>query len=145
VVEPQFIQHGFNDSTGEYEFRLGPVQEAFLEWLVDPDPKKGSQAEWGRRHDVGATTLQRWKKNRVFRAELEKRLAQLNVSPDRLQAIVDTLHRQAVGGDTRSAELYMRYVEKLQPTRVVVVDRSVSELSDAELKERIRLLSGFDE
>lgn len=136
---------GLNSSTGEYEFHLGPLQLEFVEWLVDPDPKKGSQAEWGRRNGVSPQALSTWKKNRIFRGQLEKRLAELNVSPDRLQQIVETLHRQAVAGDTRSAELYMRYVEKLQPTRVVVVDRAVSELSDAELKERIRMLSGFDD
>lgn len=114
------------------EWVLDPLVVEFLEFWVDPERSMSKQA-WAKEHQVSVDTIKRWQREPVFQRRLQERLAELNVNPDRIQAVVDTLHRNAVGGDVRSAELYLKYVDRLQPATVVVTDRRPSELSDAEL------------
>lgn len=109
-------------------------QLAFLEWMVDPSPKsvKGSQAQWCRDHGLDESNPRIWKRQPKFQEALRARLDELNVSPDRIQEVVDAMFKQATEGNTKAAELYLRFVERLQPPRVVV-EKSASDLSDEEL------------
>ena len=72
----------------------------------------------------------------------EQRLAELNVSPDRIQAVVDALWAAASRGDTKAASLYLQYVDRLQPKRVVIEDARVASLSDDELRAELDALLG---
>ena len=109
-------------------------QLAFIEWLVDPSPKsvKGSQAEFCRGRGIDISNPRKWKRSKPFRDALQARLDELNVAPDRIQEVVNALFVQATEGNTKAAELYLRYVERLQPQKVVV-QRDAAELSDEEL------------
>ena len=105
----------------------------FIEWLVDPT-RSGSQNEYAKRIGVDHATLSKWKKESIFRTAWEKRLAELNVSPDRMQEVINAMHGRAVRGDVQAAKLYLQYVDRFQPTtRVVVDDRAAKEMSDEEL------------
>lgn len=109
-------------------------QLAFIEWCVDPSPKsvKGSQAQWCRERGIDLSNPRKWRRNAAFKDALQARLDELNVSPERIQEVVDAMFREATEGNTKAAELYLRFVERLQPPRVVV-EKVASELSDEEL------------
>lgn len=122
---------------------ITPAAEAFLEWLVDPD-RTGSQAEYARTNGHDPSTLTKWKKDELFIRAWEKRLAAMNVSPERTQSLMDIAHDIAQNGDAKDAdrlkavELYMRLVDKISPNRVVIEDsRSASDLSDEELASEL--------
>jgi hypothetical protein len=108
-----------------------------IEWIADPNTVGQSEERWCKDSGVGYSTMVQWKRKPIWRRELERRCAELNVSPQRLQSIVNALYGNALRGDVRSAELYMRYVDRLTPQKVVLVDRGVAELSDAELDAKI--------
>ena len=107
---------------------------AFIDWQVDPAPRsvKGSQADWCKARGLHEASVRRWKRDPRFKDALQARLDELNVSPDRIQQVVDAMFVQATEGNTKAAELYLRFVERLQPPKVVV-ERSAAELSDEEL------------
>lgn len=108
-------------------------QEEFLVWLLDPN-RQGSQNQWAKDHGINPNTLCGWKKSMRFRAAWERRLAELNVAPDRIQDVTEAIYRAAVGGDVKAASLYLQYVDRFTPKqRQIIEDKSVSDLSDEEL------------
>jgi hypothetical protein len=112
---------------------MTPLQLEFLEWLVDPE-RMGSQVEWAKTHDMSANTLSSWKRETYFRTAWDARLKELNISPERTQRVIDAIFDKAVGGDTKAASLFLQYIERFTPKQTVVVhDRAVADLSDAEL------------
>lgn len=133
----------YDDDKGQHV--LPANQRAFLEWYAMPEWTRVENGlprwskEWAELNGVSTHTLRDWKRKPIFRRELEKLLAEINVSPARLQKIVQTLYRKATSTDDRdqvkAAQLYMQYVDKLQPTRVVIdrVERDAESLSDEEL------------
>lgn len=83
---------------------------------------------------VDETTLRRWKRKPVFKAEWEKRVGDLQQSPERTQKLLDTLYERALSGDNNSAKLYLQATNRLAPTQVHVEHSTKpSEISDAEL------------
>jgi len=126
-----------HDADGNWTVTIPEIPSKFLDFLVDPDPNKGSEASWARAHGVNVNRLPMWKKKLPFRREWEKRLADLNISPGRIQDVVDAMWQNAARGDVRSAQLYLQYIDKLSPTKVVFVDKGVAELSDDELQARL--------
>lgn len=109
------------------------LKAEFIEWLIDPS-RLGTQSDWAKAHGVSAALLSQWKKDPGFKAELDKRLGQMNVDSLRIQKVVEAMWDKAAGGDVKAAELYLRYIEKLQPSRPVLDDDTdVTKLSDEEL------------
>jgi hypothetical protein len=131
-------------SVGEAKSRgslLTEKQTAYIEWLCDPE-RKGPKAQWARENGVAVQTVYNWMNDRWFKAAYEQRLAELNIHPDRIQAVVDSLWSAAKNGDTKAASLYLQYVDRLQPKRVVIEDARVSSLSDEELAAELQSLLG---
>lgn len=117
------------------------TQAEFIEWLVDPS-REGTQEAWAEAHSLHPRTLSAWKKAPAFREAWDRRLAELNVNPDRIQRVVDALYENATDRESRdqvkAANLYLQYVEKFTPKRQVVGDRrSLEDMSDEELEELI--------
>ena len=82
--------------------------------------------------------MRRIKRDVRFAKEWDRRAAELNVHPERTQAVIDALHGAAVRGSVQAASLYLQYVEKFTPKRRVVVDdREASGLSNDELVEEL--------
>lgn len=115
---------------------MSAVQAAFIEWLVDPQ-REGSQADFARANNVVPKTLSRWKRDPAFREAWDQRCVELNVDPGRLQEVIDALHRKAIEGDSRAANLYLQYVDRFTPKRVVIEERSAKDLTDDELAEAL--------
>lgn len=115
---------------------LDARQEEFLNWLMTPaghrDPS--SQDKLAQKLGVDETTLRRWKKKPAFKMEWEKRVGDLQQSPERTQKLLDSLYERALGGDNNSAKLYLQATNRLAPTQVQVEHSTKpSEISDAEL------------
>ena len=111
-------------------------QEQFLNWLMTPAGHRTptSQDELATELGVDETTLRRWKKKPAFKLEWEKRVNDLQQSPERTQKLLDSLYERAMNGDNNSAKLYLQATNRLAPTQVHVEHSTKpSEISDAEL------------
>lgn len=120
---------------------VSDLQAEFIDWLLDPE-KKGSQNEWARAHGVSPSTLSFWKKTDViFKTAWERRAAELNISPERIQDIVNKLFAKAKEGDVKAIELYLRFTEKYTPKVDLSkpAETSLSEMSDEELQEAMQM------
>ncbi len=107
-----------------------------LDWLLlgpDRDPKHQYQLA----EDLGMheDSIRRIKRDSRFMREWDRRAAELNISPERTQSVVDALYQQAAGGDVKAASLYLQYIDRFTPKRKVVVDddRDASSMTDEEL------------
>jgi hypothetical protein len=111
-------------------------QEQFLNWLMTPAGHRTptSQDKLALELGVDETTLRRWKKKPAFKLEWEKRVNDLQQSPERTQKLLDSLYERAMNGDNNSAKLYLQATNRLAPTQVHVEHSTKpSEISDAEL------------
>lgn len=112
------------------------LQSEYLDWLLTDtqDRYPDTEAEWCRAHNVARDTCAKWKRDRRFKEQWERRATDKNVSPDRLQRVIDVLYNSAVGtGDVAAAKQFLLYAEKLLPPKEVRRDASVTHLTDAEL------------
>lgn len=115
---------------------LSDVQVEFIEWLLDPAKDKGTQKEWAAAHSVPLDSGWRWKKTRFFREAWEKRAAELNGGPDRVQNVINAMYEKALEGDVPAAKAYLAHVGKTTPIMAAEV-KEVAKLSDDELAEHI--------
>ena len=113
---------------------LTQTQLQYIEWRIDPS-RDGTKKDWAAAHGISRDTLQRWDKETWFQHALERRLQELNINPDRVQDIVNALHREARGGNVAAAKLYLDYVRDLMPQRSHIEDRDVAAMSDEELEQ----------
>jgi hypothetical protein len=114
--------------------------KALLDWLLmgaERDPR--TQYEWANLNDVHPDSIRRIKRDPRFVKEWDKRAAELNINPERVQSVVDALWARASDGDVKAASLYLQYIDKFTPKRTVVVDdeREVAGLSDGELADEL--------
>lgn len=119
---------------------LDPRQEKFLNWLCTPANGRvpASQNAYAEQEGVDETTLRRWKKKPAFKQEWEKRVSDLQQSPERTQRLLDNLFQRALEGDNNSAKLYLQATGRLAPVQFQVEHKSsAAELSDSELTELI--------
>ena len=112
----------------------------FLTWLTTPPEVRKELGEpagikaWAEANDVTYETTRRWRLDPMFRAEWERILSEMNIRPDRVQQVIDAMYKNAVSGDTKSAELYLRLVDKISPPKVQVIEsKSVAQMSNEEL------------
>jgi len=113
---------------------------AFVEWVAMPEAERvpRTQQEWAIEFGVPERTLSNWKKQVWFREALSTLYGQLNVSPERVQKVLDAAHTVAVGGNTKAMEIYLRYIEAIAPKKVVVESKAVQDMSEAELSAALR-------
>lgn len=110
------------------------TQLEYIDWRADPT-RNGSKESWAADHGTTAATLRRWEKTPWFRQGLERRLAELNIEPERLQVVLDTLWREAKDGDVNAAKAYFAAIEDMRPKRTRIEDTSLVDLTDEELEE----------
>jgi hypothetical protein len=122
------------------ELTLDARQEKFLNWLCTPANGRvpSSQNQYAKAEGVDETTLRRWKKKPAFKQEWERRVNELQQSPERTQTLLDNLFQRALEGDNNSAKLYLQATGRLAPVQLQVEHSGkASELSDTELAELI--------
>lgn len=133
-------QHDSWEVAESGEWIMPERQRLFLEWTLTPtwerEPK--TLREWAQQHEVAESTCRRWRQDRRFKEIQERRMAELNIRPDRIQEIYDTLWKRATQGTgpeaNKAAELYLSQANKLNPQKVIVEDKGVRDLTDDELK-----------
>lgn len=113
-------------------------QSEFLDWLLSDIKVPHSQSQWCSQNDVHERTVQGWKKDIRFKREWERRAGEKNISPDRIQDMVNTLYNAGKQGDTKAAMSYLAYVEKFMPppTRETA-DKGIQGMTDEELDRAI--------
>jgi hypothetical protein len=112
-------------------------QEKYLNWLLTPahERQPASQALYCKENNVDPTTVRRWQNKPNFRKEWERRVDQLQGSPERTQRLLDSLYNKALDGDVRAANLYLQATHRLVPVSKQTVSGSkpLKELTDTEL------------
>lgn len=126
------------------EVTLTAPQHRYVDWLCTapservPTTKKAMAAEL----DVDITTLRRWEKRAGFKSVWQGQVDELQGSPERTQILLDTLYGKAVGGDVKSAQLYLQATNRMAPPTVELkTERRVAELSDSDLDELIAAMA----
>ncbi|CAB4171913.1 hypothetical protein UFOVP923_36 [uncultured Caudovirales phage] len=77
-------------------------------------------------------------KKPVFKNEWQKRVEELQGSPERTQKLLDSVYQRALGGDNKAAQLYLQATNRLAPTQVTVNHtQSLAEISDKDLEDLI--------
>lgn len=112
---------------------LTDTQLAYIDWRADP-ARQGSKEKWAADNGVHVRTLGKWEKTPWFREALERKLAELNISPDRVQAVLDALWNDAKRGDATSARAYLAAIDDMRPPRPKMEDSSIASLSDEDLE-----------
>jgi hypothetical protein len=122
------------------ENTLDERQEKYLNWLVVPEGHRqpATKTAYAKINNVDETTLRRWEKKPHFKGEWQKRVEELQGSPERTQQLLDEIYRRAMGGDNKAAQLYLQATNRLAPTQVNVThQQSLSEISDKDLEDLI--------
>lgn len=114
---------------------LDTRQEQYLEWLVTPNADRvpRTQGEFAKQIGVDPTTLRRWEKKPAFKTEWDRRVTEIQGSPERTQKLLDALYDKALGGDNKAAQLYLQATNRLLPPTTVINTSKAAELSDEEL------------
>jgi hypothetical protein len=114
---------------------MPPMWSGMLDWLIQGDQRVPEhQYQWCEEHGVAESTLRGIKRDPRFIQEWDRRLSKMNIHPQRTQGVVDALHAKAVKGDVKAASLYLQYIDKFTPKRVVVAEEAaVDGLSDEAL------------
>lgn len=123
------------------EIHLTEKQESFIDFLLTPQPDRPcSQNEFAERIGVNRKTLWKWKnEDPFFRERWREEASKRNVSPEATQPIIEVLRARAMQGDTKAAELYLKYVAQIAPPQMLTVEhKNASELSDDELAAKAR-------
>lgn len=124
----------------ENTLQLTQDQQQYLDWLCTAPSEREprTKAAMASKLGVDITTLRRWEKRRHFREEWQKRVDEIQGSPERTLAVLDVLYKKALDGDTKSAHLYLQATNRMAPPTVEIKsDRKTSELSDEELEQLI--------
>ena len=124
----------WDEETGEKVMPL--LWQELLEWFLrGPEREPRTQREWAASHDIHEDSLRRIKRDNRFIKEWDSRTAYLNINPERVQSVIDSLWQRASDGDVKAASLYLQYIEKFTPRRRVVVEdeRDIAGFSDEEL------------
>ena len=113
--------------------------KALLDWLLlGPERSPKTQKEWAAEQDIHQDSVRRIKRDPRFIREWDRRAAELNINPERVQSVIDALWQQAASGDVKAASLYLQYIEKFTPRRKIVVeDRDAAGMSDGELADEL--------
>ena len=112
------------------------VWQGLLDWLLQgPDRSPSTQKAWAAENGIHEDSIRRIKRDPRFIREWDRRAAELNVNPERVQSVIDALWQQAAAGDVKAASLYLQYIDKFTPKRKVAVedDRDAALFSDEEL------------
>lgn len=115
-------------------------QETYLGWLMTPTSHREPRSKTAYAKSIGVdeTTLRRWEKKPSFKAEWQKRVDELQLSPERTQKLLDEIYQRALGGDNKAAQLYLQATNRLAPTQVNINHtQSLAEISDKDLEDLI--------
>lgn len=119
----------------------GVAKTRFVEWLLTPPSEREPKAlrDLATELRVSRNTLTTWKtRDKEFMEEWERRYLNSIGSPERKQAIMDTLYRTAIDPDdpkhVTAAKQYMEIEGSLKPQKQQIeITKAPNDLSDEEL------------
>lgn len=122
--------------------KLTPKQKLYLDWLVTPTDQRqpSTQSAFSKQHQVSENTLRAWKKDLGFQEHWNRRLAELQIDPERVDQVMGAIYTKAANGDMKAAAMYLEVVERYRPSSAEVLQeprKALQELSDDELNELI--------
>jgi hypothetical protein len=126
---------------------LDERQEKYLNWLLVPATYRqpATQEAYAKAENIDSTTLRRWQKKPHFKAEWQKRVEDLQGSPERTQKLLDEIYQRALGGDNKAAQLYLQATNRLAPQQVNITHtQSLAEISDSDLEDLIASVAGAE-
>lgn len=113
----------------------------FIDWLLTPEWERAydckTQIAYCRHHDISPSSIKEWKRKPSVRKAIQARADELNLSTEKIQEVIEAVHRAAVRGDVKAAGLYLQHADKLAPKRIVIEDKTIAGLTDEELRERL--------
>lgn len=115
---------------------LSASQLAYLEWFVSPN-REGSKEGWAKAHATSYQTIRKWENTAWFRDAADRKLTELNVTPDRVQEMMESIHRAGKAGDVAAAKYYMEWVRSVRPA-AKLEEASIEALTDEELERAWR-------
>jgi hypothetical protein len=118
-------------------------------WTVDDPPRRvlafvewfAYQRQIGQTQgNIGRPTLAKWMRDPRVLQLLDNALRLSNAGPQRVQDVLDMLHKRAtVDEDVKAAQVYLQAVDRLVPKRQVdIVLHDARTLSDRELHAELR-------
>jgi transcriptional regulator with XRE-family HTH domain len=117
-------------------------KQIIIEWLCLPkrDRNPATQEELAKRLRISSTTITKWKSDPRFVEKWDQHYLTTIGSPERKQALLDTLYRTGTDADdprhVQAAAKYMELVEGLKPQKLdITVHRPAKDLSDEELDQ----------
>jgi hypothetical protein len=118
---------------------LDPRQQQYLDWLCTAPSERvpTSKKKYADLYAVSLNTLHRWEKMESFRGKWQLQVEEIQGSPERTQSLLDTLYRNALAGDTKSASLWLQTTNRLKPSELVI-KTVLSELTNEELDAAIK-------
>ena len=119
---------------------LTQEQEEYLAWLLTPELQRvpATKKAWAEAHGMHQNSPLNWEKKKAFVERWRLGIEGLNQSPERTQRLLDALYDQGLGGDVRSAELYLKATGNMpNQTLNVKNETSVKDLSDEDLERMI--------
>lgn len=136
-----------NEIVADHTTLLDSRQLQYLEWLVTPAPDRipRTQGEFAKQMGIDSTTCRRWEKKPFFKKEWDKRVNEIQGSPERTQRLLDALYAKALDGDNRAAQLYLQATNRLVPATVVVQSNAASELSDSDLEKLVASIASREQ
>ena len=112
-------------------------RQRVIEWLCTPKRERdpATQEQLARRLRIGATAISKWKADPEFLKAWEAYYLQTVGSPERKQALMDTLFRTGSDADdprhVSAAKTYLEMAEGLRPQQIeVTVNRPIKEWTD---------------
>lgn len=116
-----------------------PLVEEFVDWMYARARTPATQTEWAREHGIHPDSVKRWKRNPHFKAYMEARAVEINLSPERIQDVLDAIYTAASNGDVQAAREYLRWAERfLPPPTPPAPPPSAEQLTDEELLAEVK-------
>jgi len=109
----------------------------YVEWLVTPEQLRQprTKAAWAEEHGFNRKTLTDWEHDDRVRWAIRDRADSLNMSPERVQEVMNALFNKAKAGDVQASKLYLDHVDKIMPREGTAGKGGYEDMSDEQLAE----------
>lgn len=121
--------------------KVPPHVLEYVDWLVLPESMRqpATKSAWAEEHGFHRRTLTEWEHDDRVRWAIRDKADTMNMSPERIQAVMNALYNKAAQGDVQSMKLYLEHVDKIMPRdEPGSKSKGYEDMSDEELAELAR-------
>jgi integrase len=112
----------------------------WIDWLLTPKAERGdlqTLEQYCASVNLSPDTTRSWRARNRVRQAINRTADEMNLKPERIQRVIDAMFKAAEQGDTKAAMLVLQYADKLQPKRIIIEDRTLSGMSDEDLRNQL--------